>query len=199
MNIVETGFRIKQAIGLTGYSVKDFCEKTNRSRSTTALWIAGRGGIIKDNSLDDLCIDLKKCSVYCDTYWLKHGKGSPPTLYLKSSINPKQAKLELNNLKLNLEDLCSYLEKFDDSYFFDVNNNNFYLIGEYVDTKHISSILENIFVVINNTDDIIHVGYTRGYCETTNQLVISTENKKFVCIEKSKIKQLGKVKVFIKK
>jgi hypothetical protein len=198
MNILKAGFRIKQAIGLTGYSVKEFCEKTERSRVTTALWIAGRGGLIKDKSLETLCNDLKKCFVYCPINWLKCGKGPSPTLFLESTSEHTEYNLKLDYLKINSDDTMFHLSKYDTGNYFECNGENFYAIASSENIANLSKMLQSL-LLISSKNSQENLGFLMGYCKESSTVVLSTLDNKTLCIDASNIDKIGIVTVFIKK
>lgn len=197
MNILEVGFRIKQAIGLTGYNVKEFCEKTERSRVTTALWISGRGGLIKDKSLEDLCSDLKKCSVSCNINWLKHEKGPSPALFLKNSSEHSKKKPMLTHLNTEIDSILFYLKKYDTNIYFDHNSEDFYAIAYSRSLSIIDKPSQSLQLALTEREGIL--GNFIGYSKNNNTLVLSTLNNEITCIDRSKIKKIGEVSMYIKK
>ena len=197
MNILEVGFRIKQAIGLTGYNVKEFCEKTERSRVTTALWISGRGGLIKDKSLEDLCGDLKKCFVSCTINWLKYEKGHSPTLLLKNPSDHSENELKLTHLNINVDNLLFYLTRYDADIYFDHNDEKFYAIACSVSLSNIDKPSSSLLLTLTENEGIL--GNLIGYSKNSNTLVLSTLNNEVICVDRSKIKKIGKVSMYIKK
>lgn len=197
MNILEVGFRIKQGIGLTGYNVKEFCERTNRSRVTTALWIAGHGGLIKDKSLEELCSDLKKCAVSCSTRWLKYGEGTPPTLCVREPVEYSAPELRLNNLNIHVDDLLLHLKKCDSDNYFEFNDEHFYAIATYSHLNKVKS--SNAVLLLILSDQRGMIGRVGGLCTDTDTLVLFTLDNAVVCINKQDIQKIGKVSVYLRK
>lgn len=198
MNTIEAGFRIKQAIGLTGYNVKEFCEKTNRSRVTTALWISGRGGLIKDQSLEDLCNDLKKCNVSCHLNWIKFGTDTPPTIFKKNTTDESTSPLELKLLNINIDSMLGHLKKYDSDNYFDENDEKYYAIASIINKDTIERFKNNI-VVILTTNKECHIGMLIGNCKTSNTVVINELTNKIYCINKDEISKLGRLVFYINK
>lgn len=187
MNVLELGFRIKQAIGLTGYNVKEFCERTGRSRVTTALWISGRGGIIKDSSLTDLCFDLKTCSVTCNPDWLKTGNGAPPILI--SHLNINETKEDLNFLELNFDEIKDIIYKLDSNKYFKYENKKYLIIGLTFPLNELAkNYNKNVCIILKNE---MVVGFSQAYCNKSNTLVINSLENETRCINANEIEKIG--------
>lgn len=197
MNILELGFRIKQAIGLTGYSVKEFCSRTNRSRVTTAIWIAGRGGMIKDSSLIELCMDLKKCNVLCDINWIKFGIGTAPTLIPESQIPPK-ITTTLNTLDINLVEVEEILKSLDNNKYFTFSNKKYIVIGAKTSLDNLSKSSNHTITILTKTHENI-TGLLTGFCKTTNTLVVTDFTNKLRCIATNNIDKAGYIVFLLNK
>lgn len=198
MNILEVGFRIKQSIGLTGYNVKEFCEKTERSRVTTALWISGRGGLIKDKSLEELCFDLKKCYVQCTSNWLKYGTGASPALIPTESSTYIENNSRLYKLNINVDEILLHLKKNDTDSYFEVNNQYFYAIAEVQDLIHLIKKTSNTLILLAAKNEDL-IGYIEGHCSDTNTLVFRSLRGPIRCLSCPLIKKIGKVTTYINK
>lgn len=195
MNILEIGFRIKQAIGLTGYNVKDFCERTNRSRVTTAIWIAGRGGVIKESSLFELCLDLQKCNVQCDINWLKTGIGPSPTL-ISSATNNQNIKSTKNTLDINFNELTHVLDTLDNKHYFKFSDKKQFIIGFSISPQSLIKLLNQIVIILTMQDECI-TGTLTGFCKKSSTVVITTFNNKIHCVELKDIKKSGQITLLL--
>lgn len=199
MDVIGAGFRIKQAIGFTGYNVKEFCEKVNRSRVTTALWITGRGGIIKENNLDDLCHDLLKCNVLCNTRWILEGKGKSPTLIgtdNKDIENNKNLTLRLN---YNLDEITKLLSYLPQSNLFEVNTEERFVIALKITDTAVKSLKSELCLIqlLNRKKFIL--GIIEGICKESKHLIIRQMDKSFSSIDMQQVKQIGKVILMLAK
>ncbi len=194
MNVMQVGFRIKQAIGLTGFNVKEFCEKTNRSRVTTALWISGRGGIMKHSSLEELCYDLRTCGVICNIEWLMTEAGEPPTLMTVQQAEKKQ-KNNLMHLHYDHNELELYLSRFNSNEYADYKDSKYYIIYFKSDLNNLPKSKIPLFFISTAQENIW--GIYEGYCKTSNTCVLRTLENKLHCIKASKINCAGKIVTMI--
>ena len=73
----DIGFRIKQAIGMTGYSMREFSRISNISRGTLSNWMYTKKSI-SEKSVHRLKSELEKLNVIIDIEWIKDSSGAPP-------------------------------------------------------------------------------------------------------------------------
>lgn len=197
MDIVATGFRIKQAIGLTGYNVKDFCERTHRSRVTTALWIAGRGGAIKEANMEELCVDLLSCNVVCDKDWLYSGKGPSPVLH--DHDRPDSSTLdEKSFLQYFEKNMFTFTKKHKGDQIIECNTKQYYSVSIKENLEKIKVQTNNYFS-INLKKNSSHLCKLIADCSESGHLVIHDFDDKIKCIPKESIHSIGKVLIYILK
>ena len=197
MNVLDTGFRIKQAIGLTGYNVKEFCEKTSRSRVTTALWISGRGGLIKNKSLEDLCEDLKKCSVICSVEWLQNGLGYSPHI-INTPSGKNKSITEIQNISSNLENIYSYFKNAINEKCFDFNCDEFFVVAEFNNVEELTK-TQGYLIFIQGIDKRPYLGTFIDHCLLSKTIILKSFKQTHLCIPTNNIEKIGLIKTLILK
>lgn len=189
--IMHIGFRIKQAIGLTGYNVKEFCEHTGRSRITTTLWINSRGGVIKDQSLEELCLHLRQCGVFCCIKWLKWGTGASPQLILEKEDNVVLPPIKFETLQLNYEQIFLLLSQLDNDYYFEYTNSKFLLIAASISPTIISKYHARP-IIVHTLNEVV-IGTLSHFCKKSETLIVNTFENATQCISIGHIQKMGAI------
>ena len=135
------GLRIKQAIGLSGLSVSEFCNKVGQSRATLASWINGKNVNIKEKSIDVLCSDLAKVNIACSSDWIIQGIGSTPSIINSEKSDSNTIECIYDNYKvvfseINMDDI----NKSNYRLIVTILNNNTY-VGSIVSLSSLSFII----------------------------------------------------------
>ena len=201
MQIMDIGFRIKQAIGLTGYSVSVFCEKTGISRSYIGLLISGRAGFPKIDYIESIAIDLKLFNVICSANWIMNGTETSPRLSGSSESELKNEIPDKENQNQNQKNTIveNFLKKTDDSKTFDIKTTEYYMIFERKDIEDIidQNNFKNIYIE-SKSNKIKGVFDILGFCSESEILILKLKSK-YICVNIKDINFSGKPLIILYK
>jgi hypothetical protein len=87
INILEVSNRLRQSIGLTGYTITEFCSITSAPDVLTKLLVQGKAALKYYNNLDQIISFLEDANVAVTAHWIQYGSGSSPRL-IQTDLTP---------------------------------------------------------------------------------------------------------------